>query len=250
MSPQANNVELPEREVEAGKIGIVLVEPFPVVREALAVFLGNYPDLQVIVASGSADDVLSTLARGRRPRSLVGLIAVIAVELGGEHDAYWLIHELRERFPQMRIAATGSEPDRMAVSRALFVGADAFIGKRSDPAPFVEAIRQTLSGKMVLEGVPMDWLGPISDAITYQQEGSFLLTPRERHVLSVAAEGLRAREIAERLSLSERTVTTHLARIYEKLGVHSRVAAITTAARSGLVAVAGFSELEFMRDVG
>jgi DNA-binding CsgD family transcriptional regulator len=56
-------------------------------------------------------------------------------------------------------------------------------------------------------------------------------------VLIVAAEGLTARQIADRLGLRERTVTTHLGRIYGKLGVGTRVAAIRAAAISGLVSV-------------
>ena len=55
----------------------------------------------------------------------------------------------------------------------------------------------------------------------------------------MAAEGLTAREIASRLGVRERTVTTHLARIYGKLGVGSRLAAIRLAARAGLVTVGG-----------
>ena len=54
---------------------------------------------------------------------------------------------------------------------------------------------------------------------------------------SVAAEGLTAREIAERLGVRERTVTTHLARIYGKLGVGNRLAALRLAARAGLVSI-------------
>jgi DNA-binding CsgD family transcriptional regulator len=56
-------------------------------------------------------------------------------------------------------------------------------------------------------------------------------------VLKVAAEGLTAREIARHLGVRERTVTTHLGRIYGKLGVNSRVSAVIEAARSGLVTV-------------
>jgi LuxR family transcriptional regulator len=67
------------------------------------------------------------------------------------------------------------------------------------------------------------------------------LTRREQEVLKVAAEGLTAREIAHHLGVRERTVTTHLGRIYGKLGVNSRVGAVIEAARSGLVTV-GSSE--------
>jgi DNA-binding NarL/FixJ family response regulator len=56
-------------------------------------------------------------------------------------------------------------------------------------------------------------------------------------VLSVAAEGLTAKQIASRLGVRERTITTHLGRIYGKLGVGTRVAAIRVAAQNGLVSV-------------
>src|SRR5207244_6423856 len=83
---------------------------------------------------------------------------------------------------------------------------------------------------------PADYLGEVAVGIELQDEGP-PLTEREREVLCVAAEGLTARQIAARLGLAERTVTTHLAHIYGKLGVGGRVEAITEAARAGLVTV-------------
>ena len=84
-------------------------------------------------------------------------------------------------------------------------------------------------------------MGSIAQEIERRVESDTRLTVREREVLTVAAEGLTARQIGERLGLRERTVTTHLGRIYGKLGVGTRVAAIRVAARSGLVSV-GSSE--------
>ncbi len=77
----------------------------------------------------------------------------------------------------------------------------------------------------------------IADGIERRRELDVRLTEREREVLTVAAEGLTAREMATRLGVRERTVTTHLGRIYGKLGVGSRLAAVRLAARSGLVTV-------------
>ena len=83
----------------------------------------------------------------------------------------------------------------------------------------------------------MEAVGDIANEIERRREMELRLTEREREVLSVAAEGLTARQIAGRLGVRERTVTTHLGRIYGKLGVGTRVAAIRVAARSGLVTV-------------
>ena len=79
--------------------------------------------------------------------------------------------------------------------------------------------------------------GKIAGALDQGDRPGGPLTFRERQVLSVASEGLTSREIADRLGVRERTVTTHLARIYRKLGVRSRLAAVRVAARSGLVTI-------------
>jgi NarL family two-component system response regulator YdfI len=61
------------------------------------------------------------------------------------------------------------------------------------------------------------------------------LAGREREVLAAAARGERSKEIADRLSISERTVKAHLTNVYNKLGVDSRAAAVAAAARLGLL---------------
>jgi DNA-binding NarL/FixJ family response regulator len=78
-------------------------------------------------------------------------------------------------------------------------------------------------------------VGAIADGIERRRLVETALTDRERDVLRVAAEGLTARQIASRLGMRERTVTTHLSRIYGKLGVGTRVAAVRLATDAGLV---------------
>ena len=96
---------------------------------------------------------------------------------------------------------------------------------------------QAARGEAVLAGAPVDWVGSIAEGFDRARHIESQLTRREREVLQVAAEGLTAREIAHQLGVRERTVTTHLGRIYGKLGVNSRVGAVIEAARSGLVTV-------------
>ena len=204
------------------------------IREALALFIGTQRDFEVVVSESTWDDAAPGIERLRRKSNL---IAIVAIDLAGEHDAYWTIGTLRAQYPSVRIAAIGASAERLSISRALFVGADGFIDKRAHPVEFLDGLRRCAEGETVLVGVPLDWLGPIAGAIEQQATDFSPLTEREREVLAVAAEGLKARDIGLRLGVAERTVTTHLARIYEKLGVNSRMAAITTASRSGLLRV-------------
>jgi DNA-binding NarL/FixJ family response regulator len=123
------------------------------------------------------------------------------------------------------------------------MGADGFVDKELQPHELLRAVEDAAAGRMVLTGPAVDMVGAIADDLERRRDVEATLTPREREVLAVAAEGLTAREIAERLGVRERTVTTHLGRIYGKLGVRSRVGALrilfTDASTDGHAAVLG-----------
>jgi DNA-binding NarL/FixJ family response regulator len=198
----------------------------------MSLLIEDRPDLEVLAEAGSAEEALVALGRTRRH-----CVVLVGMNLEGERDAHWLIRTIRERFPTIAVLACGARSDPMAISRALFLGADGYVDKNIDPIEFLQTIRQAADGEMVLAGPPNEWVGAIADGLEQRHEIETRLTEREREVLSVAAEGLTAREIAGRLGVRERTVTTHLGRIYGKLGVGTRVAAIRVAAQSGLVSV-------------
>jgi DNA-binding NarL/FixJ family response regulator len=213
------------------RLGVVLVDPLAVVRAGVSMLVEGRPDLEVVAEAGTARDALDALGNRHVDVVLVGL------GLEGPEDGYWLIRKIRERFPTLAVLACGARADAMTISRALFVGADGYVDKNVDPLDFLSALREAAEGEMVLAGPPTGFVGAIADGLERVGETSTHLTEREQQVLSVAAEGLTAREIALRLGVQERTVTTHLGRIYGKLGVGTRVAAIRVAHRSGLVSV-------------
>lgn len=220
-----------------GVLGVILVDPLPVVRAGLAMLIEDRSDLRVLSEAGSADEALEALAGVRRR----DVVVLVGLSLVGEHDAYWLIRTIRERYPTLAVLGCGARSEPMAISRALFMGADGYVDKNVDPLEFLDALRRAADREMVLAGPPSEWVGAIAEGIERRREVETRLTERERQVLTVAAEGLTAREIAQRLGVRERTVTTHLGRIYGKLGVGTRVAAIRVASVSGLVTV-GVSE--------
>lgn len=215
------------------RLGVIVVEPLPVVRAALALMIDNRPDLDVLAEAGTAEQALEAVRRIRR--SHVGVLVSLGME--GEHDSYWLIRTIRDHFPGQSVLACGANADPLSISRALFAGADGFLDKSSDPVEFLQSLRRGATGEMVLAGPPIEWVGPIAEGIERRRLVETTLTDREREVLKVAAEGLTTRQIASRLRVRERTVTTHLGRIYSKLGVGTRVAAIRVATDAGLVSV-------------
>jgi DNA-binding NarL/FixJ family response regulator len=214
-------------------LGVIVVDPLPVVRAGLVMLIDDRPDMEVLAETGTADDALEIVSRVRRSR----VVVLVGLGLGGEHDAFWLIRTLREGFPAHAILGCGTNADATTISRALFTGADGFVDKNIDPVEFLQSLRRVADREMVLAGPGSAAVGQIADGIERRRDLDVRLTSREREVLTVAAEGLTAREIASRLGVRERTVTTHLARIYGKLGVGSRLAAIRLAVRAGLVTV-------------
>ena len=210
-----------------------MIDALPVVRAGLGLLVAGRHDMEVLAEAGDALTGLEEISRTRRTR----VVVLVGLGLTGDHDAYWLIRSVRERFPGHAVLAVGANADPGIVSRALFVGADGFIDKSVEPAAFLDAIRRAGEREMVLAGPSSGSVGEIAMGIERRRELDARLTDREREVLAVAAEGLTAREIADRLGVRERTVTTHLARIYGKLGVGNRLAAIQTATRSGIVSV-------------
>jgi DNA-binding NarL/FixJ family response regulator len=216
------------------RLGVVLVDPLPVVRAGLRLLIDDRPDMEVIAEGGSALEGLEVVTRIRRTR----VVILVGLGLAGEHDAYWLIRTLRERAPAHAVLGVGANAEPSMISRALFMGADGYLDKTVDPGEFLAALRRAADGEVVLGTPPHVSVGDIAVGLDRRRQLDVRLTEREREVLEVAAEGLTARQIAERLGVRERTVTTHLARIYAKLGVGTRMAAIRTAARSGLVSSA------------
>jgi DNA-binding NarL/FixJ family response regulator len=217
-------------------LGIVLADAPRMVRAGMANLFGSTSDMEVVVEAGEADTCLQ--ATRRLPRR-TDAVAVIGLGLPGQRDSFWLIRSIRERFPTLPILACAAGADEPAISRAFFVGADGFADKDVEPEDFLDAIRRTALGEVVLEGVPASWVPRIANHIEQQGLAPSRLTDRELEVLSVAMEGLTARQIARQLGLRERTVTTHFTRIYRKLGVTGRLAAISKASRSGFLTTAG-----------
>jgi len=193
----------------------------------------DQPDMRVLAEAGSADECLAALRRIRRSR----LVVLVGLGLPGARDSLWLIGTLRERSAQTTILASGAGADATTISRGLVVGADGYLDKDVDPAQYLQAIRRAAGGEFVLIGTRVNGVGFLADGYDGRPHIESLLTRREQEVLKVAAQDMTARDIARHLGVRERTVTTHLGRIYGKLGVNSRVGAVIAAARSGLVAV-------------
>jgi DNA-binding NarL/FixJ family response regulator len=210
------------------RIGVALVEPLFVIREALGLFVDTQPDLELVFAAGTAEDALRSLLQ----RTGTSIVALVSLELPGE-SAYELITTIDNDHHDVVPIATASSEDRSAVYSAMSAGAHGFIHKRANPVHFLDGLRRIARGDVAMVGVPKEWL---PSWIRPPHHRGDALTSREREVLALAREGFTAGQMGRRLAISERTVTTHLANAYRKLGASGRIAAIREAERRGVFA--------------
>jgi DNA-binding NarL/FixJ family response regulator len=174
------------------------------------------------------------LAAARRERPAAVLLDVQIEGTSG----YAICRDLRDKFgeqlPIIFVSGTRTEPsDRVA---GLLIGADDYLAKPLDPDDLLARVRRAVSRSIAGDERAANGRG--SEAVS-------ALTPRERDVLTLLAEGLATGAIAEKLFISPKTVGTHVQRILAKLGMHTRAEAVAFAYREGLISdVSGHALLE------
>ncbi|MBM3133117.1 MAG: response regulator transcription factor, partial [Chloroflexi bacterium] len=147
----------------------------------------------------------------------------------------------RRGAPRTKVIVLSMYDNEAYVAEALQAGADAYVLKRSTSQELVTAIREALEGRRYLSP-------PLSGSSieTYLKKATSMvldlyemLTVREREVLQLTAEGHSSTEIADRLSISSRTVENHRANFMRKLGLHSQTDIVRYALRRGILPLEG-----------
>jgi DNA-binding NarL/FixJ family response regulator len=205
---------------------VLLADDHLLVAEALKSLLAPEFDLVGVVEDGRAlVEAVGTL----RPDVVVADISM--PHLNGI-DA---LVQLRQRGDRVPVVFLTMHRDASFARRALDAGASGFVLKHSAPAELVSAIRAALQGKTYLTP---QLAGEVLEAMKQgpQQGGSLgALTPRQREVLQLAAEGQSAKHIASTLGISPRTVEFHKYQAMETLGLHTNAELVHFAIRHGLV---------------
>jgi NarL family two-component system response regulator LiaR len=206
------------------RIRVVIVDDHAVVRRGLRAFLDLQPDVDVV--GEAADGASAEEITGRLHPDVVLMDLVMP-----DTDGIATIARLRETTKKPAVLVLTSFLDDVHVFAALQAGATGYLLKDVQPDELVRAIRQVHQGESALH--PKVAARLVQH--TAQPSGFADLTPREREVLRLLAEGFANKEIARRLSLSEKTVKTHVSNILQKLGVADRTQAALLAVRRGLV---------------
>ena len=208
-------------------IRVYIVDDHALVRTGFRLILGGQTDIEVVGDAESAEDALPEI-RQLRPD-----IVLCDLHLPGLSGL-----ELTERVVRgeygCRVIAVSVLEDGPMPRRLLEAGAFGYVGKASDADELLRAVRDVARGKkylassiaqgLALAGLHGETASPFDS-----------LTPRELEVALLLNQGLRQESIAKHLSLSAKTVNTHKARLFDKLGIHDNIALARLASQYGIV---------------
>lgn len=208
---------------------LLIADDHVVVRAGLRALLEGEPDLAVIEEASSGEEAVQ-LALGLTLD--VVLMDLRFASAGRSIDGIEAVRWLAAEAPGLPVVMLTSYSGRVDVVRALEAGARGYVLKAGPPQELFRAVRSAAAGGMGLAPeIVSDLVGQVVGLRTD-------LTQREAGVVQLMSEGHSNRSIAESLFLSEATIKTHLVRIYRKLGVDNRAAAVSEAARRGLLNLA------------
>jgi two-component system response regulator DevR len=204
---------------------VLIVEDHQVVADGLSALINDQEDMTVVGTAGSVSDSIL------RTTELMPDVVLMDFRLGDGTgaDAGTAIRQVR---PEIKLVFLTREDSDAARFAALEAGASAFIHKSRAASEVVDAIRVVAGGGSLF--TPRT----ISALLNKRREAETQLerlTPREKEVLRLMAEGAASRDIASRLGISYTTVRTHIRSLGSKLGVHSKLEAIVKARELALV---------------
>jgi two-component system, NarL family, response regulator len=204
----------------AGGIRVMLACDHAIVRHGVAQILNGQPDMAVVAQAADGLEAV-TLYVTERPD--IALIDLRMPRLAGVH----VVEQIRTRCPDARIVILTTYDIDDDIDRAVRAGAKTYLLKDVSPHELVACVRAVYADQT--------WVSPSIGAKLAEGSTRMRLTAREMVVLRLLATGKSNLEIACAMAISDGTVSSHLAHLFEKLGVDSRTALIATAVRRGLV---------------
>jgi len=216
---------------KVSQIRILLADDHTIIRSGLRLLLEQQPDFKVVAEASDGREAVELVSK-HHPEVV---ILDIGMPLLNGIEA---TQQILSKEPETRVVILSMHADEGYVLRALKAGARAYILKNSAEADLIRAVRAVADGKsffspviskMLLE----DYIRQIRDK--HVEDSYDLLTPREREILQLLAEGRTNKEVANLLQLSVYTVDAHRGNILQKLNLHGVPELVLYAVRKGII---------------
>jgi DNA-binding NarL/FixJ family response regulator len=204
-------------------VRVLVVDDHPVVRTGLRGMLAADPAIEVIGEAGSGEEALALVERHRPDVILMDL------RMPGM-DGVAATTRIAAGYPSVRVLVVTTYDTDTDILRAVEAGATGYLLKDTPRDQLTAAVHAASRGETVLAP-------PVAAKLVTRMRAPATenLTPREIEVLGAVSEGLTNAEIGRRLFIGEATVKTHLLRVFTKLGVDDRTAAVTVAMQRGIL---------------
>lgn len=203
---------------------VLLADDHALVRAGLRALLERLDGIEVVGETGDGQEVLPLVAR------LAPDVVLLDLSMPGLHGL-----EAAERIaaahPATRVLVVSTHTNEAFVTRALRAGAAGYLAKDAAPAELGSALKEVLAGRRYL-GASVAHLGAPADEGEHPLD---LLTPRQREVLQLLAEGRNVKDIAWTLKVSAKTVEAHRAQIMRRLEIRDLPGLVRWSIRMGLV---------------
>jgi DNA-binding NarL/FixJ family response regulator len=206
--------------VTGNRIRVLSVDDHPLLRQGIAAIINSQEDMSMVSQASNGIEAIQQYGEHRPDVTLMDL------RLPGMSGIDATI-AIRAEFPEARIIILTTSEGDVEVQRALEAGARGYLLKSTPARDLVEVIRQVHAGK---KQIPAEVAAQLAEHM-----GDENLTNREVEILQQVAAGYRNRDVAERLSISEETVKSHLKHIMEKLNARDRTQAVAVAVRRGII---------------
>ena len=210
-------------------IRVFLVDDHRVVRTGVTAYLDQIEDIEVVGEAADGQQALDRIA-AMEPRNELPDVVLMDMVMP-VMDGVTATGHIKARWPTVEIVAMTSFVEEATVRDALEAGAAGYLLKDADADEVAHSIRAATAGQMHLDPTVARLL---ADSVRRPVPVGNSLTPREREVLALVAEGASNRDIAATLIVSERTARTHVSAILSKLGLVSRTQAALWAVREGV----------------
>lgn len=207
--PRIDRVDNTESRQEPADIRVMIVDDHEVVRRGIAEVIDRSEGMGVVAEAGS-------VAEGVRRAELVNPEVMLVDLQLPDGTGIDLIKAVRQSKPEIRAIVLTSFDDDTAFAAALEVGAAAYVLKSVRGAEITEVVRAVAAGRILLDE------RTVTRRRKDQDDPTEDLTPSELKVVDLIGEGLSNREIAERLSIAEKTVKNHITSLLSKMGLQRR----------------------------
>jgi DNA-binding NarL/FixJ family response regulator len=201
-------------------IRVLLAEDHAVVRTGLLQLLGGIDEIEVVAAATGGEEAVA-LAAEHRPD-----VVLMDLEMPGI-DGIEATRRIRSVHPEINVVVLTAFSDRGRILDAIDAGAVGYLLKDAEPDELIRGLQAAARGESPL--APKAAQALVAARAEHRTEHD--LTPREREVLALLADGLPNKLIARRLEISEKTVKAHLTNIFQRIGVTDRTQAALWAER-------------------